>query len=161
MYGAFELSRISWRLLFSITIVNTVPALDGGAAEAGGLVSGSHVASVSPDVLAQPAKKIRPRTTARGVIDMLRKLVLETFVDKRNVCGAPRDTAQEVRWTIGPLSVSTVDEGTRVAASRGQNVGTSSDLSSRSWFRQPWFAVMGRMPWRLRHHAAATPSNAA
>src|ERR1041384_882087 len=49
MYGALPEPRISWRLLFSITMVNTVPAHRGCAVAAVG--STRHTASVLPEVL--------------------------------------------------------------------------------------------------------------
>src|ERR1043165_5258295 len=92
---------MSPRLLFSITIVNTVPPFHGGAAEAGALASGSQGASVLPDVFAQPPARIKPRT-AREMIDMLGKVVLESAVDKRNVCGLVRP----LRRTCAPKAAA-------------------------------------------------------
>src|SRR4051794_36374388 len=61
MYGACALPRISPRLWFSMTIVNTVPPCHAGATTAGPFVNGSHATFVLPELLAQPASDSAPR----------------------------------------------------------------------------------------------------
>src|SRR3954470_4763026 len=65
MYGAWALPRISPRLWFSMTIVNTVPPFQAGATTAELFVTGSHATFVLPELLAQPESDSAPRTTLR------------------------------------------------------------------------------------------------
>ena len=85
MYGACALPKIWPRLWFSITIVNTVPPQLGGAVAAGALVSGSHVASVLPELLAaQPAKASEPSMNAPEKFFTLDKLARSGTVGKES-----------------------------------------------------------------------------
>src|SRR2546421_181310 len=60
MYGAWALPRISPRLWFSMTIVNTVPPFQAGATTAELFVTGSHATFVLPELLAQPESDSAP-----------------------------------------------------------------------------------------------------
>src|SRR5262245_26873564 len=89
MYGAWGLPRISLRLLFSMTIVNTVPRFQADsalvAAPASGLTSGSQTTLVLPEVFAQPATDNVANTDMRKIF-MSSTLVLNLTGGVRNVC---------------------------------------------------------------------------
>jgi hypothetical protein len=76
--------------------VNTVPPQWGGAT-ADVFVTGSHAASVSPELLAQAESINDPRTTALEGFTMLDNLVLAITVGKRNVCAPGRRLPQKLR----------------------------------------------------------------
>src|SRR4051812_42258746 len=105
MYGAFGLPRISPRLWFSITIVNTVPPFHCVATTAGVLVRGSHTASTFPEVFAQPINANAPKTAARERFDMPDKHVLDVLIGKRNVCGTTDKTSTQSLRSVLPSSL--------------------------------------------------------
>src|SRR4051812_28978962 len=65
MYGAWALPRISPRLWFSMTIVNTVPPFQAGATTPELFVTGSHATFVLPGVVAQPERASAATATLR------------------------------------------------------------------------------------------------
>ena len=100
-----------------MTMVNTVPPFHGGAGGAtvaGALVSGSHTASVLPEVFAQAARAPdarAPRTTARETFFiMLDKLVLTRVIGKRNVCVVAANV-DAIRAFNGIASAAAGDRG--------------------------------------------------
>src|SRR5258708_18576163 len=85
MYGADGLPTISPRLLFSMTIVNTVP-VHAGAVTICVAVSGEHVCDVLPEVFMQPAIASDPPRTRNSFDIVAQRALTRVRRQARIVC---------------------------------------------------------------------------
>jgi hypothetical protein len=89
--------------------VNTVPP-QWGAAAAGALVSGSHVADVLPELLAQPARQSEPSTSTPEKFVTPDKFDRSAGLGKQNIRGRDHDVVRR--------GTDRLDEVIGVAATR-------------------------------------------
>src|SRR6185295_13363088 len=97
MYGAWLFPKISPRLWFSMTMVNTVPPCQPDGATAEAWVSGSHAALVLPELFAQPKAGATMTTSSALREVMTANLVLDVTIDLREFRVGKSSTQRRVR----------------------------------------------------------------